>query len=116
MDAACAQMTNLEGVVLGEDMLNPERPLDGVRQVLVGNESGGQGPGLCGSADRQDAAVREKVRGAGIQIGVDGGGELRRQRQNFEIVVSDVSGVIVFNSPKSQTKNFAPRAGFDYSP
>ena len=30
--------------------------------------------------------------------------------------VSDVPGVIVFNSPKSQTKNFAPRVGFAYSP
>jgi hypothetical protein len=30
--------------------------------------------------------------------------------------VSDVPGVIVFNSPKSQTTNFAPRVGFAYSP
>jgi hypothetical protein len=30
--------------------------------------------------------------------------------------VSDVPGVITFNSPKSQTKNFAPRVGFAYSP
>ena len=30
--------------------------------------------------------------------------------------VSDVPGVIVFNTPKSQTTNFAPRIGFAYSP
>ena len=30
--------------------------------------------------------------------------------------VSDVPGVIVFNAPKSQTRNFAPRVGFAYSP
>jgi hypothetical protein len=30
--------------------------------------------------------------------------------------VSDVPGVIVFNAPKSQLKNFAPRVGFAYSP
>lgn len=30
--------------------------------------------------------------------------------------VSDVPGVIVFNAPKSQTTNFAPRVGLAYSP
>ena len=30
--------------------------------------------------------------------------------------VSDVPGVIVFNAPKSQTTNFAPRVGFAYTP
>src|SRR5580704_3942742 len=104
MDSAGSDIANFQSVIIQEGVLDSQRPVDGLRILLIyGNEcSSGSartrdvwedGDAAAGG---QDAAAGQEGRGtskAATRLGaIAGGAQLRRSRQDSQIVEQDVIG------------------------
>src|SRR5690348_17180618 len=98
MNTARAEIPSRERVVTGELVLDPKVPLNGIRQLLVGNISRSRRAGVglgkrAGLCIRSDSSVCEEIRPQTIRIKaeqVNGCTELGRKIENADVVVQHV--------------------------